>query len=125
MKNTISLLAIALCLVGVYSCQKEDVRPTAGNDINITPLGFRDGGDDDEDPIIQGYIKKDSVLVDSVRTFIFPTGSQAFVFQTENSNFEAQVPKGSYFFQFISSVGDTTTTSDYWVGGDMEITFNL
>jgi len=124
MKNEKLLIFTLLVLVGFCSCDKKDVRKNQKARVEVISTA-REGGDDDEDPIIQGFVYDQGVLVDSVRTSIIPAGTNDTLASTEDNGFTMQVPPGSYYFEVAPDGKDSVTTDDFSVLSDMEIHIHL
>ncbi|WP_430406286.1 Vmc-like lipoprotein signal peptide domain-containing protein [Fluviicola sp.] len=113
MKNYNLMLASLLILVGVgaitVSCKKQVVK---NRKTQVEVVTSKDGGEDDEDPIIQGRVKKKhslSVIDDAyVETISYTTNeiSQAS-YSDDNGEFEHQVPVDVYYFR-VTVPGEST-----------------
>jgi hypothetical protein len=121
MKVSNLMLFTLLVLVGFCSCEKDSVKPSKSAVVEINPLFLKEGGDDDEDPIIQGHIFDDGILVDTVTTSIIPAGSQIPIRTTTDNSFQEQVPNGTYFFEITPEGEDPVTTGNYVIDDDVEI----
>lgn len=111
-------------MVGICSCEKEEVTPKKVVKVEISSQE-KDGGDDDDDPIIQGFVYKDSVLVDSVRTAIVPVGSVIPFEVTTDNGFQMQIPEGSYFFEVTPFGKSTIISDDISIKDDAVIDLNI
>lgn len=119
------MLIVCLVLVtGIYSCEKEVVKPSNDAILEISPT-VKAGGDDDEDPIIQGFVKDNGVLVDSVITAIVPSGTTIPYATTSNNGFNVQVPAGTYFFEVTPQGKSTVTTDEFSVQEDVAINIHI
>ena len=111
---------------GVIACEKADVEAETHNGrALITLQNDNRGGDDDEEPILQGIVENSNGNpVANADVQIFVVGSNT-PYTSEISDIKGEftmtVPAGSYFFKVISN-GVTTTTNSINVNGNMNVT---
>lgn len=109
--NNIQIFTL-LVLVGFASCDKVE---TEVQDVNFEVENLKEGGDDDEDPIVQGkVVNAQSNPINGARVDIyeengiFPVDSMT----TGSSGlFEFQVPEGNYFLM-VTVPGRNPVSSD-------------
>lgn len=107
------MLASLLILVGVgaitVSCKKQVVK---NHKTQVEVVTSKDVGEDDEDPIIQGRVKKKhslSVIDDAyVETISYTTNEIARAsYSDDDGEFEHQVPVDVYYFR-VTVPGEST-----------------
>lgn len=114
MKNHKFMIASLLILVGMgaitVSCKKEQSVKNRRAQVEVVTL--KDGGEDDDDPIIQGRVKKKHSLsaIDNayVETITYSTEKVVNASYSNNEGgFEHRVPVNMYYFR-VTVPGQTT-----------------
>ncbi|ASS49915.1 MAG: hypothetical protein A3D31_10070 [Candidatus Fluviicola riflensis] len=120
-RGIISTLAILIALgATTMSCEKEQLNPSDEH------CQTRDGGDDDEDPVIRGKVKKSNfVPVDSahVETMVYGTNVQfASTYTNELGEYEQKVDSGIYYLKVTNpNSGIPVYTDTMHVNSDREM----
>lgn len=108
------MLASLLILVGMgaitVSCKKEQVIKSRKAQVEVVTL--KDGGEDDDDPIIQGRVKKkhNFAPIDNayVETIAYSSDNTIRTSYTDSDGaFEHQVPASIYYFR-VTVPGEST-----------------
>lgn len=106
MKNSgiVAALAMVLGIGGMtVSCEKEALKPVKEHTAKMTTEHAKLGGDDDEDPVIRGKVKKNNfVAVDSafVETMTYGTNVRVDSVYTDSiGQFQQKVAAGIYYFK--------------------------
>lgn len=131
MKNSGTIAALFILIgLGVItvSCEKEKTAPRKAE---LTIEYAKDGGDDDEDPVIRGKVKKkNSVVVISgatVEILTYGTNIKIGEEYTDSlGNFEDQVPAGIYYFK-VTIPGNSIpiVTDSVHVSKDVQVTIEV
>lgn len=126
--GTIAALMILFALGAItVSCNKEQTAKCRKATITAVE---KDGGDDDEDPVIRGRVKKtnNSVIVNAtVETVMYGTNaSQGTVYTDSLGEFQQKVKAGIYYFKVLVP-GETIpyVTDTVHVNKDVEITITV
>ena len=111
------------------SCEKEQLKPTECKG-KTTIEHTKDGGDDDDDPVIRGKVKNKNSLVvipgAGVETCSYPAGITVATKVTDSlGDFEEQIPVGIYYFKITPVGGSTVTTDTIRVNKDMNFTLYI
>lgn len=123
----------ALAIVGMsaitVSCNKETCAKYRKANVQTVPV--KDGGgDDDEDPVIRGKVKKsnNSVVVNaSVETMTYGTNASVGTVYTDSlGEFQQKVDAGIYYFKVIAP-GETIpyVTDTVHVNKDVQVTITV
>ena len=131
MKRHNYLVASLVILIGMgaitVSCKKECNKKNRKAQIVTCEGVTRDGGGDDEDPIIQGKVKKQNFTpVDTafVETMAYGSNIRVGTDYTNNlGEFEQKVDAGIYYFR-ITPFGESTpfVTDTVHVADDIQVT---
>lgn len=108
-----------LVLAGFYSCEKDEIKVEKQVKIEQNPLLNKDGGDDDDDPIVQGLVYRDSVLLENVITEIIPDTSQTPIGVTNLNGFQFRVPLGKYYLKVTPNHETSVFSEVFDVTGDV------
>ncbi len=126
--KTIAALTLLIALGAItVSCKKEQC--VKHQKAQLTTVQVKDGGDDDEDPVIRGKVKKNSLEVDSayVETMTYLTNLRVgAVYTDENGDFEQRVEKGVYYFK-VTLPGYSTPyiTDTVHVNNDIQVNITI
>lgn len=124
--TTIATLAILVGMGAItVSCKKEQC--TKYRKAGLTVVQTKDGGDDDEDPVIRGKVKKHNLTPVNgayVETMAYGTNARiGGVYSDSLGDFVQTVSKGTYYF--VVSVPHQSTpfvTDTLHVEEDSEVT---
>lgn len=132
MKRHNYLIASLVILIGMgaitVSCKKDRNAVNRKAQIVTCENQTRDGGDDDEDPIIQGKVKKQNFTpVDDAFVETMSYGSNICVatdYTDELGEFERKVEAGIYYFK-ITPYGETVPfiSDTVHVSQNVQVTF--
>lgn len=118
-----------LILVGFCSCQKDVVKVSPVELKSFEVQTLKEGGDDDEDPIVQGKVVDadenpiNGALVEIYEeTAAFPTDSAT---SDSFGKFEFQVPEGNYYLMVTLTGRNPVSTDVFNVDSDMQVTIQL
>ena len=112
----------------LVSCKKE--QPTQNRKATVTSEQAKDTGDDDEDPVIRGRVKKNSVAVNNATVVTMTYGTNVAVGSVNTDSlgqFQQQVPKGTYYFKvtpYGSTTAQVTDTVRVYSDTNVDITIN-
>lgn len=126
----ITAMVLVLSIGGMtMSCEKEQLKPAECNG-KTTIEHTKDGGDDDDDPVIRGKVKNKNTLVAipgaGVETFTYSTGTKVATKVTDSlGDFDEQLPVGIYYFKVTPVGGSTVTTDTVHVNGNMNLTLAI
>ena len=100
----ITAMAIVLGIGGMtMSCEKEQIKPTKESKVKTPETQAKDGGDDDDDPVIRGKIRKSNLtFVDnaSVETFEYGTDEKiGTTYTDELGDYGQKVTAGIYYLK--------------------------
>ena len=123
MKNNKLILALFAVIV-FGSCTKQETKPNESALVTIQPLGTK-GGDDDDDPIVQGIVLEDDTIALDVVTAIIREGTSIPLDVTNANGFSFQVPRGNYYLKVTQASNDPVCTDLFSVSEDMYVTVNL
>ena len=118
-----------LVLVGFCSCQKEEVNASKTESVSLEFQNLKEGGDDDEDPIVQGkVVDGEDNPVGNAFVEIYEDGA-AFPLDSTTTDatgeFEFQVPMGSYYLM-VTLPGQNPVSSDVFeVESNVQITIEV
>jgi hypothetical protein len=126
MKNSGIFTALAMVLgIGVMavSCEKEEITPVKGQKATT---GFAKIGDDDEDPVIRGKVKKSNFTpVDSahVETMVYGTNARlGSVYTNSLGEYTQKVTAGIYYLKVTNpNSGIPVYTDTMHVSSDREV----
>ncbi len=130
-KYSFKFFATLLILASLIpSCKKVEIIPgDEANIVSITPLNELRGGDDDEDPIIQGLVVDgEQNAVPNAQVELVKSGrTNAYCTTTSDSSgeFTVQAPAGDYFFRITPSGSDPTSTSVFTLTVDVSMTIEI
>jgi hypothetical protein len=118
-----------MIIAGFYSCEKAEIEEVKKARIVVEEVHNDRGGDDEEEPIIQGWVKDedDQTPISGANVKIFhinqsnPTASRI---TDINGEFQMTVPTGTYYFK-VTHAGSTTQTNNITVNGDMNVTIYI
>lgn len=129
MRKNRMMVASVVILIGmgaiIVSCKKE--QGAKYRKAQLTTTQAKDGGDDDEDPVIRGKVKKHSLAVVGgalVQTMTYGTNVQVGTVYTDSlGEFEQQVASGIYYFK-VTVPGNSVpfATDTVHVSKDIEVT---
>lgn len=126
--NSLQLFTL-LVLVGFASCEKEENILTQEENVIFEVLQLKEGGDDDEDPIVQGVVTDrqenplEGVLVEIYeQDGIFPVDTEI---TSEDGLFSFQVPKGKYFLMVTPPNQNPVTSDVFNLVSNMSITVQV
>ena len=117
MKSSNIMLASLLILIGVgaitVSCRKQQFNCKAK--VEITPV--KNGGEDDDDPIIQGRVKKKHNLSPIAGAYVetISYSSDSVVrssYSNDEGEFKQQVPANTYYFRVTIPGGSKQFITD-------------
>lgn len=120
-RGIISALAMVIALgATTVSCEKEQLKP--GKEQHHT----RHGGDDDEDPVIRGKVKKSNftpVNNAHVETMVYGTNAQyASTYTNELGEYQQKVSVGIYYLKVTNpNSGNPVYTDTMHVSSDREV----
>ncbi|MCJ8289270.1 MAG: hypothetical protein HRT58_08130 [Crocinitomicaceae bacterium] len=123
MKNY-NLIFTLLVVIGFCSCNKDEFAKNERGHLTITPSEAK-GGDDDDDPIVQGIVLDNDTLVVDVVTAIIPEFSETPVDVTNANGFSFQVPRGNYYLKVTQAENEPIQTEVFNVTEDISLTVNL
>lgn len=130
--NNYKLLFTILMLTGLFACGKEETiksEVTKTAKVTITSIAEREGGDDDEDPVIQGIILNAlSETVSSATVELIPKNGIEFVdvdLTDNDGQFSLVGETGSYFIKVILEGGTTVITEDFSLTENISITIEI
>jgi hypothetical protein len=117
MKNSGMIAAMAI-FIGLgtitMSCEKEQLKPE--QKVKTSNEQAKDGGDDDDDPVIRGKVKKSNGLaVDnaSVETFDYETDDKlGTVYTDELGDYSQKVPAGIYYLKVTNPNSNISVYTD-------------
>ena len=124
-RGTIAALAILMGGAITVSCKKEQCAKY--RKAKITTIQAKDGGDDDEDPVIRGKVKKHSLSpVDSayVETITYGSNVSIGAEYTDNlGRFDQKADSGIYYFRVtVPGISTPYVTDTVHVNKDIEVT---
>jgi hypothetical protein len=131
LKNNFKFFATLCILAGFFSsCEKVELIPGGeANILSITPLNEFRGGDDDEDPIIQGLVadSQQSGIASAQVELVKSGKTRAFRTTTTDTDgaFTVQAPAGDYYFRITPSGGSPSNTSVFTLTVDVSMTIEI
>ena len=131
MKSGIITATAIIVVLGttIVSCKKEQIAKC--RKAQLTAVEAKNGGDDDEDPVIRGKVqKKNTFVVISnayVETMAYGTNIRAGSVYTDSlGNFKQKVPAGAYYFKVTIAGSSTPSVTDtIHVNKDIDVTISL
>lgn len=121
--NYVKLPVVLLALLaGTFvSCEKNQYASTPTALIETQTYPTKDGGEDDEEPIVQGMIFVDSVLATSVETSICEEFTTTELDHSPSNPCSFQVPEGNYYLRISVSNGTPVNTDVFAVSANMDV----
>jgi len=121
--NYVKLPVVLLALlVGTFvSCEKNKYEPTSTASIETQTYPTKDGGEDDEEPIVQGMVFIDSVLATNVETAIYEEFATTELEHSASNPSSFQVPEGNYFLRIFPPNQSPVNTSVFVVTANMDV----
>lgn len=123
MKNNKLILALFAVIV-FGSCTKVEVQTNERIPVTIEPSQTK-GGDDDDDPIVQGIVLLNDTLAVDVVTAIIREGTNIPVDATNANGFSFQVLEGNYYLKVTQAENDPVLTDVFSVSEDISVTVDL
>lgn len=123
MKNY-SLVFTILVVIGFCSCDKDESVENKRVTLKITHQEAK-GGDDDDDPIVQGVVLDGDTLAENVVIAIIPEFSEIPVDVINVNHFSFQVPVGNYYLKLTQAENEPIQTEVFNVAEDIQVTVHL
>jgi len=123
--HTKHFLMTLMILAGMFSCQKETIKPNETGEISATSQMHTKEGDDDEEVILQGGVTTgSSIPVPNARVYLYKSSDTTFV-NTDttdtNGQYEMLVLPDTYFIEVIETNQNSTKTGNFDVESDTTI----
>lgn len=110
----------------LFSCEKEQNNVDKRLDVQVSEMQLKDGGDDDEEPIVQGIVfQSDSSLASGVYTEILPESSTTVLNATTANPSSFHVPEGTYYLRITPSGQSPILTNVFAVTSNVTVTVYL
>jgi len=124
----ITAMAIVLSIGGMtMSCEKEQLKPE--EKVKTSNGQAKDGGDDDDDPVIRGKVKKSNGLaVDNASVETFEYGSDdklGTVYTDELGDYGYKVPPGIYYLKVTNPNSNIAVYTDTVHVHDDDVVLNV
>ena len=113
-----------LVVIGFCSCNKVELTQNERIPVVVKPSDTK-GGDDDDDPIIQGIVLFDDTVALDVVTAIIPEFSEIPLDVTTANGFLFQVPRGNYYLKVTQAENEPELTEVFSITENISVTINL
>lgn len=127
------MICTLLIIVGFCSCEKNEHEPQTLEAfltiVNTSTDTGRDGGDDDEEPAIQGEVEDaNGQPLSGARVELVPSGKTAAIRSEicdSQGEFAMTAPAGDYYFRVTPVGGTAQNTAVFTLLDDVTVTITL